>query len=295
MSFIGDLLFGSDDAARASVQAAGTAAEATTAGARIAAGSQREALEYLKEREALPRQFSEAGLKGLAGVYGIEGGEGDQQELIDRAISSPLYESILGGREAGEESILRSAAATGGLRSGNVQEALYDYNTRLQNRALLESYNQQITGLQGLAGLLSYAPQIASGMAGIGQTLGLGTTQAGNILSQGQVAGAQAQQVSQQQQFGNLAGIANLGIAAYGAGMFSDRRLKKNITKIGEHKGFNIYSWTWNIVAEKMGLAGSTVGVMADEVFRKHPEAVILKDLFMWVRYDKLGILPGGA
>ena len=96
--------------------------------------------------------------------------------------------------EALEEAIMRHASATGGLRSGNVQEAMYDYNTQLQNQALLQSYNQQLQGLQGLAGLPSYAPQIASGMAGVGQTLGQGVSGAGQTIAQGQVAAGQAQQ-----------------------------------------------------------------------------------------------------
>lgn len=296
MSFVGDLLFGSDageDAAKASREGAATAAEATIAGAEIQAESQREALGYLKEREALPRQFSEAALKGLGGLYGLPGGTGDQQELIDRAISSPLYQSIMGGQEAGEEAILRSAAATGGLRSGNVQENLYDYNTQLQNKALLESYNQQLQGLVGLAGLPSNAKQIAQGMSGIGQTLGQGQVSAGNILSQGQIAAGQAIQSGQQQGFGNLMGLGNLGLAAYAA--FSDRRLKNNIEKIDEVNGYNWYMWDWNIVANKMGLEGKSEGVLADEFVDTHPDCIGIKDGFIVVDYVKLGIFPKGG
>lgn len=277
MGFVGDILgFGKSPGEEA--------AEASIAGAQITAGAQREGLEYLKEREALPRQFSEEALRGLGGLYDLPGGIGSQQELIDRAIQSPLYQSLMGGREAGEESILRSASATGGLRSGNVQEALYDYNTQLQNKALLESYNQQLQGLTGLAGLPSYAPQIAQQTGAIGQTLG-----------QGQIAAGQAIQTGSQQQAGNIMGLAGLGIGAYGAGMFSDRRLKKNIKKVGTKNGLNIYSWTWNIVANKMGMYGKTIGCMADEVYKKFPESVIIKDCFMFVRYQDLGIFNKGV
>ena len=188
----------------------------------------------------------------------------------------------MGGKEAGEESILRNASMTGGMRSGNVQGNLYDYNVQLENKALLESYNQQMTGLQGLAGLPSLAPMVAQQTGAIGTTLG-----------QGQIAAAQALQSGDQQVAGNLMGMANLGIQAYSSGMFSDRRLKKNIKKIGEHKGFNLYSWDWNIVAQKMGLTGKTVGCMAEEVFSIRPEAVSIKNLFMFVHYNKIGILPG--
>jgi len=271
MSFIGDLLFGTggDDAADASRE-----------GAELQAQGQREALAYLKEREAIPRQFSEGALRGLGGLYGLEGGTGDQQELIDRAISSPLYQSIMGGREAGEESILRSASMTGGFRSGGTQSNLYDYNVQLQNKALLESYNQQLQGLTGLAGLPSNTNAIAGQMAGIGQTLG-----------QGEIAAGQAQQAGKQQGFGNLLGLGGLA-SAY---MFSDRRLKKNLEKIAEVNGHNWYMWDWNIVANKMGLDGKSEGVLADELVTTNPECIGIKDGFMIVDYVVLGIFPKEA
>ena len=258
------------------------AADSATQAAAIQAAAQREALEYLKEREAIPQQFREGALTSLGGLYGLEGGEGDQQAMIERAMASPLYQSMIGGREAGEEAIMRSAAATGGLRSGGTQAAMYDYNTQLQNQALLESYNQQLSGLSGLAQLPSMAPQIASGITGIGTTQAAGVT-----------AAAQAQQIAQQQQQANLMGLGQLGISL--AGMFSDRRLKKDIKHIGEINGHKWYSFTWNGVAEKLGLSGNTYGCMADEVYEKAPGAVILKDGFMMVLYGTLGILEGGA
>ena len=245
-------LLGSSKAAKGAERAAATSAGAQERGAEVQAQSQREALEYMKQREALPQHMREQALMRLGGVYGIPysppqqagvqqpaaataaapelspimqqfahipevrerlglddttgapasqpytvptmGGPFGQQDLIQQARTSPLYGAMMGGREAGEEAIMRRAGATGGLRSGNVQEAMYDYNTQLQNQALLQSYNQQLQGLQGLAGLPSYAPQIASGMAGVGQTLGQGVSGAGQTIAQGQVAAGQAQQ-----------------------------------------------------------------------------------------------------
>lgn len=259
---------------------ADAAADASVQGANIQADYQREALAYLKETEEIPQLFREEALKGIAGAYNIEGGAGSQRDLIDRALASPLYGSIMGGQEAGEDAILRNAAATGGFRSGNVQHNMYDYNVQLQNRALLESYNQQMQGLQGLARLPSNANQIAQQTSEIGTTYG-----------QGIIAAGQAQQQGYQNMGNNVMGAVNLGISAYDAGMFSDRRLKINIKKIGLYKGFNIYAWDWNIVANKMGLTGSTIGCMADEVYPKVKSAVSIKNLFMFVDYSKIGIL----
>jgi hypothetical protein len=254
------------------------AAAAARYAADLEAAYQREALDYLKAKEAVPRGISEGALKGLAGIYGLPGGTGTQQEMIEKAIASPLYKSIIGGREAGEEAILRSAAATGGLRSGDVQSNLYDYNVQLENKALLDAYNQQLSGLAGLTGYTSMAPAIASATSGIGRT-----------LASGHIAGAQAEQFGQQQFIEALQGLGALGVeSGIGQGMFSDRRLKSNIKKIGEIDGHNWYAWTWNIVAEKMGLKGDTIGVMADEVYDKQPEAVSLRNNFMFVDYASL-------
>jgi hypothetical protein len=258
------------------------AAAAAMGASELQASYQREALNYLKEVDALPRELREGSLKRLAGALGLEGGEGSQEELISRALRSPLYGAIMGGQEMGEEAILRNAAQTGGLRSGNAQHALYDYNVQLQNKALLESYNQQIQGLQGLAALPSLAPTIASQTNAIGQT-----------IAQGHIGAAQAKQAGNQVGINNMLGLGQLGVAAFGAGMFSDRRLKKNIKYLFQEGPWRIYSWDWNTVAQKMGLTGSTIGCMADEVFPERPDAVVMKDCFLFVLYDKLGILPG--
>lgn len=274
-----------ESAAKASTEAARVQAGSQSEAARIEAASKREALDYMIERERLPRKYSEAALTGIGELYGDSGGE-KQQQLIDKAIQSPLYKAMIGGKEAGEDAILRSAAATGGFRSGDTQSNLYGYNTQLQNKALLESYNQQLSGLHGLAGLPSNANAIAGGISGIGQTLGAGVSGAGKSLAMGQIAGAQAMQQGQQTQDSQLMSLASM-IGSY---YFSDRRLKKNIEKIGEFGGHNWYKWDWNVVANKMGLNGQSEGVLADEVVETNPDCIGMKDGFMMVDYKKLGI-----
>ena len=262
-----------------SKKASDKAADASLSAASMQANYQMEALEYLKERDKIPSEARDEALLRLQGLYG-EGGQGEQRELIQTAMDSPLYKSLMAGREFGEEAILRNASATGGLRSGNVQSALYDYNVQLRNNALLTAYNDQIRGIGGLAGLNTNENMISEQMAGIGTT-----------LAQGQVASAQAKQQGTQNAINTVMGFGNLGVNAYGAGMFSDRRLKKNITLIGKSKGWNIYSWEWNVVAQKMGLKGRTIGCMADEVYNARPDAVFLDHLFMMIDYSKIGLL----
>lgn len=302
---------GAEIQAKAITDAAAIQAKSYIDAANISAAAKREALDYIKETEKLPQQFRLEALAKLGGLIGLEGGEGDQQALIDRAITSPLYKSIMGGKEAGEESILRNAGMTGGFRSGDTQENLYDYNTQLQNMALLASYNEQLSGLQGMAGIPSNITQIADLIAGIGSTkasgvfgagsaTAQGTVGAGNAyaqgvvgsgtaLSQGMTAANQYGQDVSQNNANNLLGLGNLGLTA--AYMFSDRRLKKNVEKIGEVKGFNFYSFAWNSIANKLGLFGKTCGCMAEEVFDINPEAVSFKDNFLLVNYSMIGVL----
>jgi hypothetical protein len=66
---------------------------------------------------------------------------------------------------------------------------------------LLESYNQQLQGLGGLAQLPSYAPQIAQTMGAIGQTRGAGQVAAGQAWQQG------------------IQGATDIGLGALGTGI----------------------------------------------------------------------------
>lgn len=179
-----------------------TAAGAATGAAQTQAQYQQQALDYLKGREQVPLEISGGALQQLGGLYGLPGGVGDQQTLIDQARTSPLYGAIMGGRQAGEEGIMRQAGMTGGLRSGNVQEALYDYNTQLENRALMGAYGEQLGGLQYLAGM---QPGGAAGIAGM-------MTGMGGTLAAGQTAAAQAEQVGT----ANILGLAGSAYQAAG-------------------------------------------------------------------------------
>lgn len=80
-------------------------------------------------------------------------------------------------------------------------------------------------------------------------------------------------------------GLFSLGGAALGApvGTFSDRRLKKNIKRVGKlDNGLSVYSYEY-----KSG-GPSQIGVMADEVLKVKPEAVGQRDGFLTVNYGAL-------
>ena len=170
----------------------GNEAEAIGEAAAKAAAGQQNALDYQIKQDALPTQFREGALTQLGGLYGLEGGEGSQQMLIDQAMASPLYQQIMAQKETGQRDIAKHASVTG-IRGGNTATDLSDYAMQLENRALTDSYNQRLQGLQGMAGLPSNTNAISSSMANIGAINAAGVTAAaqarsdamGNVLNVG--------------------------------------------------------------------------------------------------------------
>jgi hypothetical protein len=243
--------------------------------AEVQAQAQREALDYLKQTEKLPQAFREGALKGLGSEYGLTlGADGklvsDGQSIIQRAESSPFYQTAV---QRGEEAVLRNASATGGLRSGSTSENLAAVN---QN-ALMASYANQLSGLQGMAQLPSNANNIASSMAGVGQT-----------VAQGMIGGAQSAAAGQQDNFNNAMGIGALAMQGYET--FSDERLKTDIRPAGKRNGHNVYTWLWNEAAKALGLVGRSAGVLAQEVEKTHPHAVTESRGFKCVNYCAIGV-----
>jgi hypothetical protein len=239
------------------------AEKAANQGAQTAAAGQTEALNYLKEQERLPSQFREGALTQLGGLYGLEGGDPNAAQNIQ---NNPIFQATQGMLPQQEEAILRNQSATGALRSGGTDMMLAENQRNNQ----LQAYQNTIGGLQGLSGLQSYAPQIAQGMAGIG-----------NTLAQGQIAGANARQ----QGIGNT---ISLGMNAASLAGFSDIRLKDNVQPAGQRFGQDWFTWDWNTVAVKLGLSGSSEGVIADLVEQSRPELVSKRDGYKTVNYLEL-------
>jgi hypothetical protein len=195
------------------------ASKASGEAADVQALSQEEALDYLKQINALPQELREKALQQLGDYYQVPGAPKDQTQLIAEAEASPLYAAIQGTREGAVDEMARYASATGSLRSGNAKAAFAREGQRVSNEALLESFNQaqendryerglNLAGLSGLAGIDTGATEIAT------RTADIGTTRAAGILG-----GAQAKQQGSQNTLNALLGIAGLGIQAYGNGM----------------------------------------------------------------------------
>jgi hypothetical protein len=154
LSFVGDL-FGGDDAADAARDA--SAAEIAFS---------REGLDYAKSVDAPLIDYRNRALSPLFGFYDPSNPQG-QQQFIDQVEASPFYQRQM---DVGEEAILRNQAATGGLRTGNTQQALAGFNTDLLN----QNVQQQLSGLASFANPALSTNSISQQYAGIGQTAGQG-------------------------------------------------------------------------------------------------------------------------
>lgn len=312
----------SQNSANAINQGANVAGLYGIQGGMTAANAQTQAMQYLQQADQLPSGLREQALKSLGQNYGIQyNADGTTSStggsITDRAMASPLYQAAV---QQGENSVLRNASATGGLRSGNASDNLAQVN---QN-ALVSAYNDQLSGLQGLSSLPSNANTIAQYQAGIGNTLGQAQSNYGATIgqgqvtaaqtlsqgqiaasqaitdannsaaiaqSQGQVAAAQSNAQASQNSSNNTMQLVGLGLTA--ASMFSDRRLKKSIRYTGDENGIRKYSWIWNKLAERLGLHGAGHGVMADEAEEINPDAVSIQSGYLIVNYQMLGVSHG--
>lgn len=206
MSFIGDILgdvvggiTGAKQAGKAAEAAGRTQAEAAQAGIE----EQRRQFDALVELMA-PYVTAGTGAMGQQqALIGLQGAEA-QQQAISGFEQSPLFQSLT---QQGENAILQNAAATGGLRGGNVQAALSQFRPQALN-ALIEQQYGRLGGLTSL-GQASAAGQASSGLqsaSNIGNLLAnQGAAIAGGQMARGGVT---------RQAFGDLLNIGKT-VAAF--------------------------------------------------------------------------------
>jgi hypothetical protein len=141
--------------------------------------SQRKQLDYLKRVQKPVLDLRNKALPQLAGFYGLGADAGEyQQQFVDTARQSPFYQSML---DQGEEAVMRNAAATGGVRGGNVQQAL----AQNSQNVLQGLVNQQLQGLGSFAQTPIDTGGIANVMGQMGQTQAQGTMAMANAEQAG--------------------------------------------------------------------------------------------------------------
>lgn len=127
-----------------------------------------------------------------------------QKRAIAALEQSPFFTSMM---QQGENAILQSASATGGLRGGGTQGALAQFRPGLLNQMV----QQRMASLGGLTqiGQASAAGQAAQGMQSAGAIGNLlaqqGAAQAGGIMAKGGLT---------RQVFGDVMGMVSMGSRA---------------------------------------------------------------------------------
>jgi hypothetical protein len=202
MSFIGDIVGGITGAKQAG-KAAEAAGQTQAASAEKGIEEQRRQFDALVELMA-PYVTAGTGAMGQQqALIGLQGAEA-QQQAISGFEQSPLFQSLI---QQGENAILQNAAATGGLRGGNVQAALSQFRPQALN-ALIEQQYGRLGGLSTL-GQASATGQAAQGMASASNIANLLANQ-GAAIAGGQVARGNVAR----QSFGDLLDIGKT-VAAF--------------------------------------------------------------------------------
>ena len=210
---------------------------------------------------------------------------------IGNAISN-TGQALSGLRTQAGRDVANQTNATTGQLSGNQLNlgqmlAGLDSNTASQLMSLI------IGGATSGADQSNALAQILANLAtGQGSNLAGLQTQIGNAQAAGTVGKAGAVNQTIGMLFGsgqNGSPSAAQNMASVGAQMFSDERLKDNITKIADG-AVGLFAWTWKHIEEiPEKLRGvPSVGVIAQEVLEKFPSCVHGEGGYLKVDYVKL-------
>ena len=184
-------------AADAAGRSAGIQSGAATAGIE-------EQRRQFDEMQKLLKPYVEAGDSALAGQLALLGLGGDEayQKAISDIEMSPEFEAMT---RTGEEAIVQSASATGGLRGGNIQRALSQFRPEVLSNLINKKFGQ-------LGGITSTGQASAAGVGAAGQTMGTnianlletrGEAEAGGVMAKGRSEQAfQDDLIKQAGQFG---------------------------------------------------------------------------------------------
>lgn len=264
-------------------------------------------------QQFLQEQGQRALLRNASAIGGLGGGN-VRRELVRQGIGFAQQDfgdqfnrlgflSQIGAGAAGQQAgIAQRAGEFGGQAILGTGQDLAGGRTRA---------GEGIAGAIGGTGS-ALADLISRQGQGISDILGQGTGSLANLLAEG----GRGQQLSQEQLATLIANIAtgsgsqvaglpglpglrpnesqlgNIGTLAAGAGTaiaaFSDLRLKKNINKVGQtDKGINFYTWDWNEIGRKITGKKYGFGVIAQEIRKIIPEAVI-NGRWLMVDYGKV-------
>lgn len=212
--------------------------------------------QFDRDNQALRTRLAQSGITVGSQAYN------DEMARADRGLTDARMQAVLAGGQ--EES--RQTQLSQMLRQAGIQEQAW------MRQLPLNELNALRTGAQ------VQGPKFDNYYTG-------GNAAAAPVMDAGIAQGNYDMAMAQQQQGGwnaLLGGLGQMGAAYLGK---SDRRLKTNITAIGQHRsGVSLYTWDW------VDGSGAGLGVMADELAQVRPDAVsVAADGFQRVNYSAIG------
>jgi hypothetical protein len=162
----GASLVGGYMASRSQKNASNTAANAQTQSAQLGIEEQRRQFDQIQQ---MLSPFVNAGTGALGGQQDLLGvnGNGAQQAAVNGIENSAQYQAL---SQSGQDAILANASATGGLRGGNVQAALGQFQPALLSQLIEQQYSR-------LGGMTSLGQNAAAGVGNAGMQTGSQITQ----------------------------------------------------------------------------------------------------------------------
>jgi hypothetical protein len=207
-------------AAQTQAQAAVQGTEASVRAAELGIEEQRRQFDKVQE---LLRPYTQAGTTALEGLspfaaagapalqqqqafLGLQGPEAERA-AIERIQGSPTFQAL---QQQGENALLQSASATGGLRGGNIQGALAQFRPALLSSLIDQQYGR-------LGGLTALGAETTGNLARLGQSSAAGTGAAA------QTSGTAISNLLAQQGASTAAGLQQQGAAMAGGQLAQGR------------------------------------------------------------------------
>lgn len=250
--------------------------------ARQQAGGAREAARIAAEARAPYTRAAEQALGTLAS--GIAPGG----QFAQRYDYSTPRAAQLAAEDAARRNIEQSAASRGGLLTSNTLDQIQRESARIgasyQNQDFNQWLAQQQLLMKPLETMVGMGSQQISQVADVGSTAALAaagsragaTMQTANLLTSGISRAMNQEDILQRLQ-------EILGTGGGGPGRFSDERLKSDVRRVGTtDDGLPVYVY-------RMGDGPTQMGVMAQEVEEREPEAVSTHTSgYKMVDYDRV-------
>jgi hypothetical protein len=202
---VGSAVVGGYMASSAQKDAANTAAGAQIESAQMGINEQRRQFDAIQKLLSPYVSSGESALAGQLDLLGLNGPEAESA-AIQRISSGEGFNAQV---EQGENALRQNAAATGGLRGGNLQAALSQFRPQMLSSAIDSQFNK-------LGGITKVGQASAAGVGAAGQQTGQviaglygdqGAAEAGAALAKGQ---------ADANMYGNIAGAIPLVLGAGG-------------------------------------------------------------------------------